>query len=217
VASIISAVNAAFPERVREAFGNSTGELLSLMSASMRDQQAWASEHTLPNGALAQPWRDMFAVFGTYPEVQREQIRHVQRDYLEPAIRTAKQLGLHSELGLALCFDIHVQNGGIKPTVLAQIRKQPHEGETALRLAVANAVADSSIRKFQDDVRRRKLTVATGQGTVHGRSYVLQNWGLSSEIDAPELAETIPQLHGVAEAVWDNGVGVGVVAGPADI
>jgi hypothetical protein len=191
VSDIILAVNAAFPDRVQQAFGASASELLTVMQASTDDQETWADTHTLPNGLLAQPWRDMFAVFGSFPEVQQEQIAHVQTDYMSPAIKTAKKLGLKSELGLALCFDIHVQNGGIKKAAMEQIQQelQNNPSELDLRKAIANAVADNASKKFQEDVRTRKLTVATGQGTVHGHSYLLENWGLSDQFDADELRQ----------------------------
>ena len=192
VSSIVQAVNAAFPNRVTDAFGASTNELLTVMQASKDDQETWADAHTLPNGLLAQPWRDMFATFGSFPEVQQEQIKHVQSDYMNPAIKTAKGLGFKSELGLALCFDIHVQNGGIKKAAMDQIQQQSqgNPAEADLRKIVANAVADNALKKFQDDVRSRKLAVATGQGMVHGHSYLLENWGLG-EFDADVLQQSL--------------------------
>ena len=57
-----------------------------------------------------------------------------------------------------------------------------------LRVIVANAVADASQPTWREDVLGRKLTIATGKGTVHGRDYVLENWGLSDEYPAAELA-----------------------------
>lgn len=193
VASIVLAVNTAFPNRVQDAFGTHSGELLTVMQASKADQKTWADEHTQPNKLLSQPWRDMFAMFGSFPEVQQEQLQHVQSDYMNPAIKTARQLGFKSELGLALCFDVHVQNGGIKKAAMDQIREQlqNNPNESALRQIVANAVADNAIVKFQEDVRRRKLTIATGRGTVHGHNYALEDWGLSGQFDADELQRPV--------------------------
>jgi len=189
VQSIVLAVNQSSPGSVQEAFGSFVPELLKLMEASKADQQTWADEHTLPNGGLAQPWRTMFATFGSFPEVQQEQLKHVRDDYLNPAIQTAKKLGFTTELGLALCFDIHVQNGGIKRAAMARIQQQSNIAEADLRQIVANAVADVARLKFREDVRRRKLTVATGQGSVHGHNYALENWGLSDQFDAEELSQ----------------------------
>lgn len=189
VKEIVLAIHRSAPELVAQAFGAGADSLLSILETSRDEQKAWADSITLPNGMLAEPWRTRFQTFGSFPEVQQEQIRRVQRDYLAPAIRTAKKLGFTSELGLALCFDIQVQNGGIKTAAASQIKEQrrPEMSEAELRTVVANAVADRSKRKWREDVRRRKLTIATGEGVVHGYHYVLENWGLAAEFAAAEL------------------------------
>ncbi|HYL12783.1 MAG TPA: hypothetical protein VEV41_07095 [Terriglobales bacterium] len=38
-------------------------------------------------------------------------------------------------------------------------------------------------------MRRRKLTIANGQGTVHGHTYVLENWGLSAQQQAVQVLQ----------------------------
>lgn len=192
VQQIVNSVNTAHPELVQNAFADSAEELLQLMSADRAFQKEWANSHTLKNGALAEPWKTMFATFGSFPEVQAEQIKHVRQDYLNPAIVTAGRLGCTSELALALCFDIHVQNGGIKPSVLKALLPQIQAGmnESDVRVLVANAVADSARAAWKEDVRRRKLTVATGDGIVHGHKYHLESWGLSGNFAAPELVPT---------------------------
>ena len=193
VQKIVQAINNTQPGLVQKAFASQQDELLQLMCAPSEYQRKWCTAHTLSNGGLAEPWRTMFAEFGKIPEVQAEQIRQVRLDYLEPAIRTARKLRFTSELGLALCFDIHVQNGGLRAKVWSSIARQVRDGmsEADLRRLVTDAVADSSGR-WRDDVRARKLTIALGEGTVHAHHYVLENWGLSGEVAAAELA---PAAH----------------------
>jgi hypothetical protein len=188
---IVLEVNQSHPELVQRAFGANAGELLQLMTAPRDFQKQWADEHTLANRALAEPWRSLFAAFGAFPEVQQQQIKHAQKDYMTPAMKTATSLGLNSELGLALCFDIHVQNGGIKHTAMDQIQKQsmPGMAESDPRVIVANAVADWAHPAWSDDVRRRKLTIATGQGSIHGYTYVLENWGLNAQQQAVQVLQ----------------------------
>jgi len=192
IQEIVLAVNQAHPELVRQAFQSDTDELLGLMAAPREFQKNWADEHTVNGHALAEPWKSMFAVFGSFPEVQAEQLQHVQKDYFGPAVRTARGLNFASELGLALCFDVQVQNGGVRDTAMQQIQQQSKPGmaEAGRRVIVANAVADSANPSWADNVRRRKLTVATGQGTVNGYGYVLENWGLSGTIQASELVNS---------------------------
>jgi Putative peptidoglycan binding domain/Glycosyl hydrolase family 46 len=187
IQQIVLNINSQFPGVVRQAFAGNTDELLRLMKGDRAFQTNWANAHTVNGRALAEPWKSMFAAFGAAPEVQEEQLKRVQAEYMLPAIRTAGKLGFSSELGLALCFDIHVQNGP-KSDVLARIAGQLHGlQEPDARVLVANAVADSARPEFREDVRERKLTVATGKGSVHGKHYVLQNWGLDSAFPAPEL------------------------------
>lgn len=188
--SIVLAVNKTNPDLVKQAFGAHAGELVQLMSATRDFQKQWANDRTVKSRALAEPWRSMFATFGSFPEVQQEQLKHVKEGYLNPAVATARKLGLTSELGLALCFDAHVQNGGIKPAALKALLIKSKAGlaELELRKLVANAVADSARAAWREDVWQRKLTIATGQGTVHGHTFVLDNWGLSGEFSAEELS-----------------------------
>jgi hypothetical protein len=122
----------------------------------------------------------MFATFGNFAEVQDEQMARVKKNYVLPAIISAGSLGLQTELGLALCFDIQVQNGGLTIEAQAQIEKESKAGmpEAERRKVVANAVADCSAAAWRNDVRCRKLAIATGKGSVHGYSFVLENWGL---------------------------------------
>jgi len=191
--SIVLAVNQSSPQIVQEAFGTYNAELLNLMRASVADQQSWAQQRTLPNGGLAEPWKSMFAAFGSYAEVQQEQVKHVQTDYLSHAIQTAKKLGFSSELGLALCFDICVQNGSITSAAMNEIsqKRTGATSEAEFRAIVANAVADASQPTWREDVRTRKLTIANGKGTVHGHDYLLENWGLSDQHPAAELASGV--------------------------
>jgi hypothetical protein len=107
------AVNQSAPQIVETAFGPYTADLLNLMRTSTADQESGAQKHKLSNGGQAEPWKSMFAAFGSYAEVQLEQVTHVQTDHLSHAIPIAHKLGFSSELGLALCFDICVRNGDI--------------------------------------------------------------------------------------------------------
>ena len=175
------------PELIVEAFGDQAADLIAIMRAPAAQQKEWADSLT-SGGRLVEPWRTKFARLGSFPQVQAEQRRRAHEDYFEPAVATARRAGLRSELGMALCFDVHVQNGGIKAAAREQIRlaleQTPAADERDVRRAIANAVADHSSTKWRENVRARKLCIADGAGRVHGQDYVLERWGLG-ETPAP--------------------------------
>lgn len=168
------------PALVAEAFGPLADEIKSVCSASPTRQEQWATALTQKNGNLVEPWHSAFQRFGSFPEVRAAQRQRAFEKYFKPALVTAEKWGLNSELGKALAFDIHVQNGGIKPAAVEQIRRQPPaSGERQMRERIAHAVADNARPQYREDVRSRKLTIARGEGIVHGRKYALAQWALA--------------------------------------
>jgi peptidoglycan hydrolase-like protein with peptidoglycan-binding domain len=163
---------------IEAAFGPDTGQLLEIIQAPVARQEAWATNLTI-GARLAEPWRTYFREFGSYDDVQAEQIARVHEDYFVPAARTAASLGLLSELGVALCFDIHVQNGGVSVSGRDAVRAAAAGNELVQREALANAVADHAKAQFREDVRARKLAIARGRGDVHSRHVELATWGLT--------------------------------------
>jgi hypothetical protein len=180
VGKLVREMQVARPDLVKLAFGDLTPELLRLIDLPLQEQLAFADSVSIPpsKARLAEPWRSCFHVFGSMPEVQEAQLRRAREHYFQPAQATANKLHLKTELGVALAFDIHVQNGGVKDDIVTSLLGRTFTSELALREALANAVADSSNPKFKEDVLSRKLTIAQGKGIVHGGSFVLKNWGL---------------------------------------
>jgi hypothetical protein len=182
---LTSLVNAAYksdPALVRNCFGDCTDTLLKVLAEPQDQQLAWATSVSsgASKGNLAEPYKSGFRQLGESSLGQQLQQQHVDADYFQPALATAKAYGLTSELGVALAFDLHVQDGGINHTVGASVRAQMHPGisERDVRVLIANGVADHALAAWREDVRTRKVTVATGEGTVHGVHYILKNWGL---------------------------------------
>lgn len=186
---IIKSAFAEDPDLVRSCFADKTDELLAMLDKPLDEQIAWADSISEGKSKvkLAEPWKSAFAKFGDTPLAQRLQRERVVSSYYQPALATAKKFGLKSELGAALCFDIHVQNGGIKDAAAEKVRAaiNANSSEQDVRIAIANAVADTALERWREDVRERKLTIAKGEGSVHGSpAFVLKNWGL----DEVELA-----------------------------
>jgi len=126
-------------------------------------------------------WADAFERLGSDPRVQEIQLQRTQK-FFDRAELDRQHFNVQNELGLALCFDIAVQNGGIDPTERARIQNKINQNHPAtqqdLRIIIANVVAENSNPTFIQDVKKRKLTIATAQGTVHGSNFAVKTWGL---------------------------------------
>jgi peptidoglycan hydrolase-like protein with peptidoglycan-binding domain len=179
IQAIVNHIRLVAPQCVTNAFGADAADFLAMIDGTAAEQEAWAN--AVSSGSrVIEPWRTYFQWFGSFPEVQAEQRARAHDKYFVPAVQTAKALALKSELGVALCFDIHVQNGGVKAPVQNVVQAIPlGQPELVRREALANGAADSSKPEFREDVRSRKLAIARGEGDVHGGHVVLANWGLA--------------------------------------
>ena len=179
VAEVINAVAASAPHCIHGAFATDAAALLAVMRANAAAQEAWALGISAPDGrTLREPWQAAFARFGEFAEVQAVQRDVASDKYFTPAVSTAAALGLTTELGIALCFDIHVQNGSVKRSVREALPPMAGQSERSRREAIANGVANDAVEQFRENVRRRKLALATGSGVANGVQVTLSNWGL---------------------------------------
>jgi hypothetical protein len=180
VQRIVLTIDRTAPNCIRDAFGANSEALLRAMRGTAAEQQAWATSISLGR-RLVEPWQTAFATFGGFAEVQQAQRQVAFDDYFTPAVHTAGELGLSSELGIALCFDIHVQNGGVSQEVRATVDPiGANVPEQKRREQIANGVADHARPEYRENVRRRKLAIATGAGEANGVRVVLENWGLAA-------------------------------------
>ncbi|HEX8692982.1 MAG TPA: peptidoglycan-binding protein [Longimicrobium sp.] len=165
------------------AFGPLEPELVRVLGAPAAEQRRFADSISLPpNRRRVRPeWKEAFARLGRAPQARAVQLRHAEGRWRR-ALDEMERFGLRSELGAALCYDVVVQNGGFEADEVARIRRgmqaSPGAPERAVRELIASVVAEGSRPQFVEDVRRRKLTIATGTGSVHGARYRLGGWGL---------------------------------------
>jgi hypothetical protein len=185
IGALIREVNAQHPGVVQRCFLDRTAELLDVLSRSSQAQVVWADGVSLGarKTGVAEPWRGAFERFGNEEVVQAAQISRACSIYYARARADATRVGLTTELGVALCFDTAVQNGGLGSKRLAAIDRafaanKPAD-QLACRLVVAEAVARYASEKWREDVRVRKTAIARGAGVIHGESFDLQRWGLA--------------------------------------
>lgn len=138
-------------------------------------------------GQLDPKFRASLKALALTPDAMAAFIRHAE-PYFGKAEAAAQQLDFQTERGLALLFDIAVQNGmrqgGLREDHLkayqAACRHLPERAPEWQRLKLlAHTVADCANPRWHDDVLSRKLSIALG-GTqqsglpVHGKHFNLE-------------------------------------------
>ncbi|WP_291328091.1 peptidoglycan-binding protein [Desulfovibrio sp. UCD-KL4C] len=163
-------------------FGEHLNRLQQAISGDLADAMAFAASIQDPVKKTVQdPWKSLFFALGHTPEFQAIEVAGAA-SYVAKGDRLRQEYGLWSERAQALMFDICVQNGSIPKRVKDLIEKDfaalsttisAEESEIEKMRIVANRRAEASNPRFIEDVRRRKLCIAEGKGSVHGRTYDL--------------------------------------------
>ena len=177
---ILKEIRTQHPAIFSQAFGALAGRMQQILTQPRSAQMDFALSISRNDGdAIEQSWAAAFASLGNAPQVQAIENRHAQH-YWDSGLRFARLFGLESENGKALCFDVAVQNT-ITDAMIAEVQKkigsQPMAESEKIQI-VAHVVADHANPKYYNDVLRRKMTFATGQGKVHGELYDVGCWGI---------------------------------------
>ncbi len=191
ISAIVAQLDSMDTSIVDSAFGSLASELRDKLSKSPSRQEKWADSISV--GArkhnLEPEWRDAFNRLGGTPEAQTIQVDRARTKYWSRAERDSQSLGLSSKLGLALCFDVAVQNGGVSADEAdlysERLARLGAVDPAQKRRVLAETIADTSNPRWREDVLSRKLTLASGIGTVHGERFSTPNWGLSG-VTGPE-------------------------------
>lgn len=195
---------ARFPARFNAIFGADAARLQALLDPHRHhDLMNFASLINDAHNHIVEPWLTRFTQLAEDPDFRQIQLDAV-RPVMDAAEHIAAILCLGTERGLALSFDIATQQGSswlnveIGRTAThrgrtrdAMLRSRLIQRQTQLghaltngeRLAViANLVADTVLQRFREDVRRRKMTIVRGTGTVHGTQFDLgRQFGLTDQ------------------------------------
>ena len=187
IQKILAEVQKNHPELLIQSFGDRVSDLRGVLGQNRNELLNWADSLSLGSQKyrIEQPWEEAFETLGAFPEVQAIQLQRVDK-YWNIATRDAGRFGLETEMGVALCFDIAVQNGGIdskneERRISNWFKDNPGAEERDRRILIADVVAENSIPKYIEDVRQRKRTIATGEGEVHKVRYTLQDWGIAED------------------------------------
>ena len=182
---IVRRAEARHPGLMAQVIGHEkSDELMRIINSNSSTRRRWANHISRPPGRYKiQPdWADAFEMLGQRAELRTIQDEVARDVYWVKAVEDFRRFGLSDECDLALCFDTAVQNGGIdneKAGLIAQgMAAAPGATGETRRSIMANAIADGSDPRYSEDVRSRRMTLATGAGAVHGAGYRIDLWGL---------------------------------------
>jgi Putative peptidoglycan binding domain len=177
---ILNEIRAQYPAIFSASFGLREGEMIDVLARPRPLQMTWARGISRNGGEnIDFAWAAAFKALGDTPEVQDLENAHAQH-YWNAGLPFAEDFGLQSEAGLALCFDIAVQNR-VTDDMIAEIQQKIGDqgmSEPDKMQIVAHVVADHANPTYYNDVLKRKMTFATGQGTVHGDLFDIGCWGI---------------------------------------
>ncbi len=176
--SILNEIRTQYPTVFKTAFGQLAQEMVQVLGQPLPAQMTWARSISTNNGEnIDGPWSDAFEALGADPQVQALENDHAQH-YWDAGLVFAQDFGLQSENGLALCFDIAVQNTVAQSTIDEIQQKTAGVSENGKMNIIAHVIADHANPTYYNDVLKRKMTFVTGQGSVHGDLYDINCWGI---------------------------------------
>jgi hypothetical protein len=170
------------PTAMLRAMGDCLDPLLQALKEPMDRQMMWV--RSIQDGQthrLQTRWESAFRSLGRQKEFHLIQVKWAGGIF-QAAKRAAEEFNLTTERGLALMFDIRVQNGSISPELKARIWKEiralpytlsQETFEVEKMKIIANRRAEAAHARWVEDVRARKLCIAEGKGRVHGVDYDL--------------------------------------------
>jgi hypothetical protein len=175
---ILKEIKSLYSAVFTSAFGILESTILSVLSESLPVQMAWARSISVNGGNGIEPqWAACFKALGEDPNVQGIENAHAQH-YWSAGAKLAQQFGLSTAAGLALCFDIAVQNTVSDGMIDEIVQQTQGLAETDKLPIIAHIVAEHANPNYFNDVLKRKMTFVNGQGTVHGDRYDISCWGI---------------------------------------
>lgn len=171
------------PAKFSEIFGEHTEKILSIIRSDKTVGMQFARSINDAKNNIIEPWKSRFIKLGSYKLFQEVQVEFAEQ-LINRAKKFCRQFGVKTQRGLALMFDIVVQNGSPPDYKDIHDRIQQAPGgkvtERELLVIIAVAISERCNPKWKEDVLSRKMCIAKGKGMVHGRNFDLdREYGLN--------------------------------------
>jgi hypothetical protein len=159
------------PERFAGALGEGRSELEVVLSGTPDDAAAFA-QRIQNDRAVQEPWKSRFAALGREKTFQDIQMRTLE-PYFVRAVALAESFGLRSERGLAMTYNIVIQQGGSRvrqqwPAALESFREaKKREPDELERMSILVGLASDRLPPtFRPQIRARFATFAEGKSSA---------------------------------------------------
>ncbi|MGH8499795.1 MAG: hypothetical protein ACRERV_13470, partial [Methylococcales bacterium] len=169
---------------------------------------------------IIEPWKTYFDRLENDSEFRKIQVKAVRRA-LDRARYWSNYFGFKTERGFAFMFDLVSSHGGawlnaskfkgkriaLLQKMLAAKKAQLDRnalGELEIMEAIANTIADVSLKEWREKVRVRKLWFVQGRGKVHGRIFdIKKDFGITN--NAPDFGSGTLVSPSASELAWERG------------
>jgi hypothetical protein len=184
---MLSEMASSHPDVWSTVFGSNADVLSGIIAESLADQIAWARSIQSSGFVVAEPWNSQFVALGQTPEYQAIEIDRAANIFAN-AQSLCTTYELNTGRGVSLMYDIVTQDGSISASTKEKIFDDyanlasdlsPDDLQVARMKIIAQRRASAANSASYQDVLSRKMTIAEGQGTVHGATYDLSDYGLT--------------------------------------
>lgn len=147
---------------------------------------AFARQIVGPDQKVVEPWKSRFEALGRQAKFQEVEIVTLE-PWFKRAVALADEYGLRSARGLTFCFNVVIQQGGIrgsrKDSVLNKFaafrQAQSRDPDEVERMnLMADALSEAAPKTFRPALEMRMRSIANGRGSFHGRSLEAGKHGL---------------------------------------
>lgn len=179
---LLNRMDRQYNSEMKNIFGTNYNAIYNMILDTPENQLNWAKSINDSANNISEPWYSQFNNL-----CNNQDFINIESDaevyMFNQSMIICDKYNLRTVRGFALAFDITTQNGGINSNAAniidTAIQQNPNITEKDLLKVIANAVADSSTSNI-DDIRSRKMAIATGSGIVHGSMlYLDRDYGLS--------------------------------------
>jgi hypothetical protein len=179
---LLNRMDRQYNTEMKSIFGTNYNSIHKMILDTPENQLKWAKGINDSKNEIKNPWYSQLNNLCNNKDfISIESDAEVYM--VKQAMIICDKYNLKTVRGFSLAFDIVTQNGGINSKAAkiidTSLKQKTNTTEKELLGIMAKAVADTSASN-NEDIRSRKMAIATGKGSVHGSNlYLDRDYGLS--------------------------------------